>query len=544
MKTNISLTGTETLKVKQNCEKEEIAVNDLNSLISLRNKKINFTGKLTALGDSITAGTGTSGSGYEYPATVTGSNLQDSVGGFTNLAVPGIASTTCALTAFASQPKFNKHANSDLLSVCIGVNDIGFNGGPSETILKIAGVYRSIIVNQFLREAVPASALTNTGAWSNWTIQPIKAINLSGNARQTSTINDELTFTTTSPSDNIVVGTVNSNGTTKDYGRFVVFVDGEYVGFFDPNFRTDSINDTFYTADVSPDVFIVDGLSYNTHLVRIVAIDAKPTVIDYLGWLNVPQKCGGVIAIPPPECTPLGFRQYPGQKGTNEAIADVVIALTGVVNEFINYPVVLANTKTAGYDPFRESNDGLHPNDPGHVKFTKAVQATIFSNTSSQYPSMEIVSLTGAKQVFTDLSQAANARKYSIENIGGKILISQLSDDESSATVLVKIDEATKTLSISNAAGFATLELEGVAGDGLLIQGSTDSYFTSNGDQVFRPGGGTEVARATSGKFKVASGNALQIGNTVVAGSPTLTTPGYYTMLDASGSPVQVPCFT
>lgn len=540
----MELTGSEKLKIKQDCDKKEITVNDLSRLISLRNKKINFAGKLTALGDSITYGTGTSGPGYEYPATVVGYNIQDSTGGFTNLAVPGTTSTTCALSAFASQPKFNKHANSDILSICIGVNDIGFNGGPSETILKIAGAYRSIIVNQLLREAIPASGLTNTGTWSNWTVQPIKAVNLSGNARQTSTINDELTFTTTSPSDNIVVGTVNSNGTTKDYGRFVVFVDGEYVGFFDPNFRTDSINDTFYTADVSPDVFVVEGLRYSTHNVRIVAIDAKPTVIDYLGWLNVPQKCGGVIVIPPPECTPLGFRQFPGQKGTNEAIADVVVALKGVVNEFINYPVVLSDTKAAGYDPFRESFDGLHPNDNGHAKFTKAVQATIFSNTSIQYPSVEIVSLNGAKQVFTDLSRAANARKYSIENVGGQILISQLSDDESTSTVLVKIDEATKTLSILNSGGFANLELAGVSGDGLLIQGSTNSFFTSSGDQVFRPNGGTEVARATGGKFKIASGNALQIGNTVIAGAPSLTTPGYVTMRDDAGTLFQVPCFT
>jgi hypothetical protein len=369
----------------------------------LKNRlKYPLMGTPNAFGDSYTAGQQASPSTESYINKLAAINKI----AITNNAVGGTGVWAACKAHFTAYTTLGANSATIWMS---GFNDLRRSGNNAATFLKIKGCLRSAIINQLISAVSAASAVTNTGSWSNITGIGDKSANgLGGNARQSSTIGNTLTYT--SPvSSNVVVGTFNTDGTTYDYGRFTVSIDGTVVQTFNPNSRTDGITDGTYDNGRTQEVLIFEGLANSTHSVVITLLDAKTTVVDYFGILESPYYNMPMFVSSIPKMTTAGYALSPAN-GSDAIFNAGDVAIQDVINEFPNRPI-----KYVPLDNYWDPNTGIgadngHPSNAGYTMIANAFQACI---REAIFPKIYKISPLGTSVANTYFSSANNIFRLS-----------------------------------------------------------------------------------------------------------------------------------
>lgn len=456
------ITGAGTLALAWAGSSSQYVLGD-GSLATLNSSsKINWFGKPSYWGDSITVGIGATSISKRWVNQLSGYNQEDSNNVFNQYAVSGTGALANVLSVYANQDIYNEYANSKMASFMFGHNDIMRNGSQPTTLLKVIGCFRASLVNTFLRKAFAASAVSNTGTWTSWTVLVSKSANpgIGGNALQSSVIGSTITLGTV-PTTNVVIGTYNTDGTVKNYGRFTVKIDGVVVYTFDPNGRTDGVSDGSHDNTVTPEALIFNNLGFAAHTVIITTLDAKPTVIDYIGWLNAPQKCSGVMVWASSKCTAAA---YSGTSGSDAAMDSLNSQLFSLIDsEFSQFPIVKVNVEKFGFNPNTQTSDGEHPNDIGNGIFFNAAQSHISTATSGLYSTNEIAALTAPELILNDLSRSSGNRRLWMVYNTGLFQIGNANDTMTGATIRMTMDSSTGNWGIGTAVPTALLHLNGGA---------------------------------------------------------------------------------
>lgn len=425
------ITGAGTLALAWAGSSSQYVLGD-GSLATLNSnsKTIALVGKPILIGDSITAGAGPSPGYYAYTQCVARQNARINAAlSFTNLAIGGNGVLLCALSAFANFPLIG---NLNSVLIMAGLNDINRAGAPAATLLKVAGCYRAMIVNAWLKLGRAASAVTNTGTWSNFTTLNGKSVALGGNSRQSSTAGDTLTYSNTIDTNSLVIGTFNTDGVTNNWGRFTVSVDGTLLATFDPNGRTDGVTDGIWNNKITPEA-LVFNITWVT--LTITLLDNKPTVIDYIGSLTAPEASPGILVIDSPHCTAAGYASYAGGLGSDAAMDALNSTVQGVIDEFSNYSICRSLTNNS-YDPTTgASADGVHPNNPGSQKIADEIQKELRPQIAILSQDVDQIASSNPVFVMTDLSRAANLRKFYFTNEGGDWIFARVNDALTSRTI-------------------------------------------------------------------------------------------------------------
>ncbi len=338
--------------------------------------KLPMYGTPFAYGDSFTLGSNASPSTWSYV------NQLNGIYGITitNNAVSGKGVIPMAIASYAAQPVYEfDHPTI----VFVGFNDLRRGGSASATLNKINAGHTAMIVNSLLKFAVPASTCSETGSWSNFTALTGKASNLSGNSRQSSTSGNTIGYTTTTPSDNIVIGTYGTDGVTYDYGRLSISIDGGTAVVYNPNGNADLVTDGTLDNGRGPDVIVITGLRNSTHTVGITVLDNKTTVLDFVGYMREPTACPPVYVVSPPRMDATGYATAPAN-ATDAVITAGKLSLKAMLNStFVNYPVAFVDLDqyydiSTGLD----AADHIHPNNVGHGQITKAIQSAVINRSS------------------------------------------------------------------------------------------------------------------------------------------------------------------
>lgn len=416
-----------------------------NSDMYFRNKyKVAMTGTPFIFGDSYSQSQQATSTAIGFVKQLAGIN------GFTenNQGVSGRGISVAAYASYSSMPTFNNGSSSIVL---IGFNDLRRNGSASATLTKIAGGLRAIVANTWLKFGIAASGVTNTGTWSNYTNANgvFKAVNLSGNARQSSTSGDLLTYTTTTASDNIVIGTVNCDGTTANLGRFTVSIDGTIVQTFDPSGRTDAVSDGAQDNSVVPEALIFTGLKNSTHVIILTLLDNKATVIDYIGYMREPAYCAGILIATSPRMDATGYAIAPAS-ATDAVITTSKATYKTVCESFVDRPIVYVDLDQFWNVSTSLGADHIHPNDQGYTDIKTAFQSAIMSNQFAAGTPLNLV--TAATTSNTTVDNANNPIKWSWNTLGGSNVGFELASTSASAAPAAPLFKANFTGTNSSSA--------------------------------------------------------------------------------------------
>jgi lysophospholipase L1-like esterase len=339
--------------------------------------RLPLTGLPYGYGDSFFTGTGSSPSTWGFNSQINGRNNVT----INNQATGGVGAQYAASQCLQTQPAQNTY---DPVLVMVGLNDFRRGGSASATLKKVLGGIRAIAVNTFLGSATPASAMTNTGSWSNYTTITGKAVKAGGFARQSSTSGNTLSYTTTTASDNIIVGTFGTDGTTADWGRFSLTVDGSLVTNYTHNGKSDALSDGVTNNAVSSNAIVVRGLNNTTHTILITLLDAKTTVIDYVGFLAPNTMVPPLFVFDVPKLSAAGYAVTSGSPTTNNATDAIIQAGNDSIRAmlkttFPNFPIAFVPTNL--YYNNANSGDDVHPNNLGHTQIADAFQSVVAHNS-------------------------------------------------------------------------------------------------------------------------------------------------------------------
>lgn len=275
--------------------------------------------------------------------------------------------------------------NSNVLTLAMaGLNDIRLAGNNTKTLEKIRQSYRSLIANQFLKTAVPASdaSVTKSGAWkSTYNSSNIggKSEYLGAKGIHVSTKREALFWTFTG--NNVVIGYSGSDGDSmRKQGSFYVSVDGMDKGYYTQNGIWDGVSDGTYDNTVGPACIVITGLSSGTHTLTIETQEDEFTAFDYFGTLNYPDKCSPILISQIPLMTAAGYKATPPyDKATEATIIVANTVIEDVVREFtsLHYPVAIIPINKAIQLPNDIDKDDVHWNSNGHKHIFNALQAVI-----------------------------------------------------------------------------------------------------------------------------------------------------------------------
>jgi len=339
-------------------------------------------GTFYGFGDSFTQSQQATNANFGYINIFAGKNAMT----LSNQSVSARGAYQAAINALINYPLYA----SNECTMLFGFNDVRRNGSASSTLNKINSAINSITAGAWMEFSVAASAVTNTGTWSNYTAITSRSVQkLSGNARQSSTSGNTLSYTTLTASTNLVIGCYGSNATT-DYGRFTVTIDGTLAGTYTASGKSDGVSDGANGNTIIPDAFIIDGLSNQTHTVVITLLDNKVTPIDYIGYLRTPASCQGVFVMSIPRMNAAGYAIAPAS--ANNSVIDAAkitmksncsaLSITGRNVVFIDVDQYYNPVTCVGAD-------FIHPNNLGYSKLAEALQSGVAS------------SLGGGKDLFT-----------------------------------------------------------------------------------------------------------------------------------------------
>lgn len=345
-----------------------------NSDLTLSNRtRFPFVGNAFAYGDSFTAGYLASPSTEMYVEKLAAAN---------NVTInnQGVSARGIDVAVKASYSVQSTYNNISPITIFVGFNDCRRGGATSATLNKIEGGHRAMMANNWLKFGVAASAVTNTGTWSNFTTYPGKAGNLGGTTRQSSTAGDVLSYTTTVASDNIVIGTYGTDGTTYNYGRFTVSIDGTIVETYDPNGKSDNISDGATDNGRVANTLIYTGLRNSTHAVIITLLDSKVTLVDYIGYLNEPAACAPVFVMSPPRNNAAGNAVSPNVGANDVAYTATKERIRTVCKSMSRYPVAFIDLDEWWDISTCLNADNIHPNSFGHSQIAAAFQSAILQS--------------------------------------------------------------------------------------------------------------------------------------------------------------------
>ena len=285
-------------------------------------------------------------------------------------------------SAYEKLPQVNSNV---LTLVMTGLNDIRLAGTNAKTLEKIRQSYRSLIINQFLKTAIPASdaSVTKTGTWkSTYNSSAIggKAEYLGGKGVSTSTKKETLRWTFTG--NNVVIGYSGSDGDAmRKQGSFFVSIDGMNKGYYTQNGIWDGVSDGSYDNTVGPAAILITGLSSGTHTLTIETQEDEFTVFDYFGTLKYPDQCNPLLIGQIPLMTTAGYKaNAPYDKATEAAILQANTVIEEVVRDFTmtgGYPVAIVPINKAIQLPDDIDKDDVHWNNTGHQHVFNALQAVI-----------------------------------------------------------------------------------------------------------------------------------------------------------------------
>lgn len=337
------------------------------------NKRGSFINSPIALGDSFTLGTGASVVEKCYVRRLSAINNVT----IQNQGIGGVGVWRECFQHFSvAAPSGNINPTTWLC----GFNDVRRSGDNNSTYEKIKGCLKSVLVNTWLSSFSPASAVTNTGSWFDYSGAGGKCEALaSGSARYSITSGDTLTYVSPK-SSNIVIGVFNSDGTVENNGRFTVTIDGVLVETFNPNGKTDGISDLAYNNNITQNVLVYENLKDTTHTVVVTLLDAKTTIIDYFGVMGEPNINPAVFVLDVPKMTATGYTVAPNN--ANDHVIDMAIAAQDeVISMFPYRPVIKIKTNNYFNLLTDVSVDNVHPNDSGHANIALAIQTAIKTNS-------------------------------------------------------------------------------------------------------------------------------------------------------------------
>lgn len=339
------------------------------------------TSGLSAFGDSFTVGyNATNNNGYaqQLAAYIEGP--------YANYGVGSSTSTVSAKNGLANL-QLNRTIPATWMA---GLNDIRGTGLAS--LSKLENNLRAFLCAAFLKTAIPASLMTKSGSWTDFTAsQGGKALALGGRGQYTNDINAYLE--TTFEGDNVVIGAFMTSGTAPyTYQDLEILIDGQSVGLFNCLGETNE--------NISHGAKVINGLGSGTHTIRIKPVTATNySVIDYVGTLSN-QSPVLVSEIP----YLLNWSQY--NSVATKAICDEAnILINNVVNEFSGYNVDIVKVNDF-YDALGAgqcSSDGIHPTSLGHSKILNAFKAKISLIQYLTIPqgTTQIIVNDGTEHIFT-----------------------------------------------------------------------------------------------------------------------------------------------
>lgn len=405
-------------------------------------RKYRLVGVPFLFGDSFFLGTGTTG-GYSIVNQLTAKFKPIT---FNNLAVSGKGANVNAISAYANMPTYG---NTNSVVAMFGFNDIGFGGGGPATLNKVANAYRAIAVNAWLKFATPASAITNTGTWSNFTSLTLKANNLSGNARQSSTSGNTLSYTTTETTDNVVIGVIGTDGSTYDYGRIGVTIDGVLMQTYNPNGQADGVSDGTSDNGRTPNVLVFTNLQNTTHTISLEVLDSKTTVVDYVGYLQRPNEAAPVFAVGVPRRDATG---YAAGSATDQITTDLIAKIESVTIETwaLGYPFPFINTdRTYDITTGLNTSDHIHANNSGAGMITNAIAYHVDDghNIATNFR----IAPGGTTGAFADLY--ANGNSFSIFHNTDKIANTKI--DATRGTIILQSNVTSGSVGLNFLAGAA-----------------------------------------------------------------------------------------
>jgi hypothetical protein len=266
--------------------------------------------------------------------------------------------------------------NTGPVVTLFGFNTATRGGNNPRNLEMVYSGYRAFLANAFLKHAVPAddASVTATGTWSNTTgvgFFPLKATQIGGNGKVSSTIGDKLTWSFSGT--NLVIGFINADAAARgsNLGTFDVVVDGEVKGTFTGNDKTFAVSDPFWSNIYSNNAIILQGLGVGSHTVEVELNQNLAVYIDYFGTLQPPSEVGNVIVAGIPYASDAAYATFPATP-TDAVMDQISDKIIDAIYDFAGYPISYVNPNDYYTDAGISTIDGYHPNDTGHAQIAHA----------------------------------------------------------------------------------------------------------------------------------------------------------------------------
>jgi hypothetical protein len=342
-------------------------------------------GNWDAFGDSYTAGVGASPSGNAYiPLLETALSMTAN-----NVGESGTGIMDVQFKAYRDFPAFGQE-NRNPTTILIGFNDYLKSNSGTATQTMFPYAFRAFIFNHFLDTALASNdpGLTTTGSWSTFNLSasyPQKsAYLLSGTGRLSvaSTAGDSKTYSF--DGENVGFIFLGANGTTQDYGRLKVEIDGVAVDTVDENGIADDqsvfANSGTRTEDLISAAVVYTGLNNGSHTMKLSLLDNKNTNLDAFGVMASPAQSQSLVVGSIEKLLSAGYTAMSGAHPKNDAGVDATnTILLGVVNEFrlIGYKVVFDDVNVYTNPSTDIGVDNIHWNNSGHLQGKNSFRAKI-----------------------------------------------------------------------------------------------------------------------------------------------------------------------
>jgi hypothetical protein len=338
-----------------------------------------------AFGDSYTAGVGASPSSNKY-ITLLETNLGMTAN---NVGESGTGIMDVQFKMYRDFAAFGQ-SNRNPTTVLIGFNDYLKSSSGSATQGMFPYAFRAAIFNHFLDTAIASNDpnLTTTGSWSTFDLsssypQKSKYL-LSGTGRLSvaSSAGDSKTYTF--DGDNVGMVFLGANGTTQDYGRLKIEIDGIAVDTVDENGIADNqsvfANSSTRTEDLVSAAVVYTGLSNGSHTIKATLLDNKNTNLDAFGVMEIPTSSQSMVVGSIQKLLSAGYTAMSAGTPKNNAGVDATnLIIQNVVNEFriLGYPVVFVDVNSFTNPSIDIDTDNIHWDNSGHAAGKNAFRSKI-----------------------------------------------------------------------------------------------------------------------------------------------------------------------
>lgn len=329
-----------------------------------------------ASGDSYTAGVGASPSGNAYvPLLATNMSMTANNDGESGTGIMDVQ-----FKSYRDYAPFGQE-NRNPRTLMIGFNDYLKSNDGSRTQVMFPYAFRAVLFNHFLDTALASNdpGLTTTGSWNTFDLSasyPQKSKYLlsgAGRLSVASSAGDSKSYTF--DGENVGIIFFGANGTTQDYGRFKVEIDGVPVDTVDENGIADNqsvfANSATRTEDLISAAVVYVGLSNGAHTIKATLLDNKNTNLDAFGVMSNAPSSQSLVIGSIQKLLSAGYTALNGSFPKNDAGVDATnTIIQAVVNEFrlIGYKVVFNDVNVFTNPSTDIGVDNIHWNNSGHAK--------------------------------------------------------------------------------------------------------------------------------------------------------------------------------